>query len=604
MTSQTPEQIYRARCARFEELRDAERIRSRVLSTARLLAFLAAVAAAVVAELSPGPLPIVFTGVAVVAFVVLIVAHGRLRQREQRYERLRALNEQGLSRLRRDWSALPARPAQIEDAPHATDLDLFGRPALAQLLGPTATPLARRVLAGWLMRPPDAATIRARQQAVQELSSQVELREALAESAGELESVRTEEVDRFLDWAESDGVLARKRALVVAAYVLPVLTVALIVLDATGVIEPPLWAFSILAIAVVSQRARAVRAALSRAFEKEGIFRGYPQMLEALAAARFEAPALVGLQHALETEGEPAASAMARLRRLMHLADVRHSALTHAIVQVLTFWDVHVLRAVESWQRRAGPSVRRWLDNLAEVESLCALATLAHDHPDWTFADIAEDGPPVLAAQALGHPMIGDGDRVDNDVTLGPPGTFLLVTGSNMSGKSTLLRAIGQNAVLALAGGPARAASLRLPVLDVQTAIHVQDSLVDGVSFFLAQLHRMKRIVEAADAAREGRPILYLLDEILQGTNTAERRIAAARVTAHLLRCHAIGAVTTHDLELADHPDLAQPAQAVHFSEQVRRGEDGPVMTFDYLLRPGVATSTNALALMEIVGLD
>jgi DNA mismatch repair ATPase MutS len=173
-----------------------------------------------------------------------------------------------------------------------------------------------------------------------------------------------------------------------------------------------------------------------------------------------------------------------------------------------------------------------------------------------------------------------------------------------MSGKSTLLRAIGQNAVLALAGGPARAASLRLPVLDVQTAIHVQDSLVDGVSFFLAQLHRMKRIVEAADAAREGRPILYLLDEILQGTNTAERRIAAARVTAHLLRCHAIGAVTTHDLELADHPDLAQPAQAVHFSEQVRRGEDGPVMTFDYLLRPGVATSTNALALMEIVGLD
>ncbi|MGH7717825.1 MAG: MutS-related protein, partial [Gemmatimonadaceae bacterium] len=202
-------------------------------------------------------------------------------------------------------------------------------------------------------------------------------------------------------------------------------------------------------------------------------------------------------------------------------------------------------------------------------------------------------------------PLIARDTRVANDVTVGPPGTFLLVTGSNMSGKSTLLRAIGVNAVLAQAGAPVCAATFRLPPVAIHTSMRVQDSLERGVSHFMAELERLKEIVSAARAAGTGeRTVLYLLDEILQGTNTAERQIAARRVIDYLLSTGAIGAVTTHDLTLTDTPGLSRASHAVHFTETVREDDGRPVMTFDYVLRPGIATSVNALRLMRIIGLE
>jgi DNA mismatch repair ATPase MutS len=188
---------------------------------------------------------------------------------------------------------------------------------------------------------------------------------------------------------------------------------------------------------------------------------------------------------------------------------------------------------------------------------------------------------------------------------VGPPGTFLLVTGSNMSGKSTLLRAIGVNVVLAQAGGPVCADDMAIPPLALATSVRVRDSLEYGVSYYMAELRRIKEVVDAATEARaEGKRVpFFLLDEILHGTNTSERQIAARRIIRHLLALGATGVVSTHDLTLADSPDLARVSQQVYFTEQFSRGPEGPVMRFDYRLRPGVATSTNALKLMEIVGL-
>jgi DNA mismatch repair ATPase MutS len=193
--------------------------------------------------------------------------------------------------------------------------------------------------------------------------------------------------------------------------------------------------------------------------------------------------------------------------------------------------------------------------------------------------------------------------RVSNDVAVGPPGTFVLVTGSNMSGKSTLLRAIGTNVVLAQAGGMVCAQSMRLTPVDVWTSIRIDDSLEAGVSLFMAELRRLKRIVDAAREPDRPRPLLYLLDEILHGTNTAERRIAARRVLTYLLEAGAIGAVTTHDLTLAEDPSLDAAAQRVHFSERFERRNGAMTMTFDYRLRPGLATSANALKLLAMIGL-
>jgi DNA mismatch repair ATPase MutS len=210
-----------------------------------------------------------------------------------------------------------------------------------------------------------------------------------------------------------------------------------------------------------------------------------------------------------------------------------------------------------------------------------------------------------VAARGLGHPLLPDAQRVVNDVEVGPPGSLLLVTGSNMSGKSTLLRSIGVNVVLAQMGAPVCAEDLSMPPLAVYTSMRVQDSLEAGVSYFMAALQRLKFIVEAARRSPHGAPrLMYLLDEILQGTNTAERQVAVRHILGHLLALPVIGAVTTHDLELGSSPELVQACRSVHFTEGVEDGEEGARLSFDYKLRPGVATSRNALKLLRLVGLD
>jgi DNA mismatch repair ATPase MutS len=299
---------------------------------------------------------------------------------------------------------------------------------------------------------------------------------------------------------------------------------------------------------------------------------------------------------------------MERLYRLSGFA-LPPSHLLYLPMEVATLWNVHLLAALEGWRSKAGcaggAGPRGWLEALGEVEALGALAGLAYDNPDWAVPHFLPDqgleGPPVLEAGALAHPLLPPGEAVPNDVRLGPPGTFLLVTGSNMAGKSTLLRALGANVVLAGAGAPVCARRFRLPPVRLWTAMRVEDSLRGGVSTFLAEARRIKAVVDAAGAP--GPRLLYLLDEPFRGTNARERRIAVQRVIAHLVGSGAIGAVATHDLDLADGPPLAPAARPVHFAETVVAGAGGPGMTFDYRARPGLATSTNALRVLELVGL-
>jgi DNA mismatch repair ATPase MutS len=307
--------------------------------------------------------------------------------------------------------------------------------------------------------------------------------------------------------------------------------------------------------------------------------------------------------------GSPAALHLRRLRRALDAAELRYSPLLHSIVNVVTAWDLHVLAALERWQRRAGPQARAWFAVLGELEALAALATLLHDHPDWALPEV-DEGADRIEAEGLGHPLLPPSACVRNDAMVGPAGTFLFVTGSNMAGKSTLLRAVGANAVLAQAGGPVCARRLRMPPAALLTSMRVSDSLEEGLSFFMAELVRLKGVVEAARrtaAEGGGRRALYLLDEILQGTNSAERQVAARRIVERLLEEGAIGAVSTHDLALADTPTLAAAAQPVHFRETLEEGagaDGAPTMRFDYELRPGPATSANALALVRMMGLD
>jgi DNA mismatch repair ATPase MutS len=333
--------------------------------------------------------------------------------------------------------------------------------------------------------------------------------------------------------------------------------------------------------------------------------RGWRSVFELVAQLPSEVPRLAARRAALGSPGTPAIEALDALDRLIGLAALRHTPILHWPVQVLTLWDFHVWWGLEGWQRSHGARVRVWMQAAAEVEALASLAGLAHDHPGWCWPELAREGD-AMSATAMAHPLLPPAQAVANDVTLGPPGRVLFVTGSNMSGKSTLLRAVGLNAVLAHAGGPVCAAACRLPTLSIVTSMRLADSLEDGVSYFKASLSRLALVVARAQAATASpaQPlVLYLLDELLSGTNTAEREVAVRGVVRHLVASRAIGALTSHDLSLADAPELSAHATCVHFRESLQEDEGRLSMSFDYRLRPGVATSRNALALMRVMGL-
>ena len=595
-----PQEHYQERVARHTaSAAEQEQLALRI-SLARVASFAAVVLLALVLERTGAWWAGAGTAAALVLFLILVNAHQRARARLEWFRELAALHREGLARIARDWDALPVTVApRVESHPYADDLDLYGRASLTQILGPVGTARGEARLNDWLLRPGSAEDVLARQAAVDELARLPDLRAELAVHARRTRATRGADVDRFLAWAESEPWLRTHGFVRVLSWLLPAAFVVFVVTHATG-LTGALWLIPpLLALIVYFTTGARMRAVFERAFGREALFAHYPQMLALAARTEFQSPLLQTLRAQLIQHGVPADERIQRLARLMHLADLRTSQI-HPFVFLVTLWDVHVLRALEQWQAEAGRTVRQWLDVLGTLEALSALATLQHDEPSWVFPHIDAKAAQIVAAK-LGHPLLHADARVCNDVSLGPRGTFLLVTGSNMSGKSTLLRSLGVNAVLAQAGATVCADALTMPPLHVYTSIRVQDSLARGVSYFMAELQRLKLIVDAAERLRstDTPRLIFLLDEILHGTNTAERRIAARHVISHLVQTGAIGAVTTHDLELADEPSLRAAAQLVHFREQVTETS----LSFDYTLRPGLATSTNALQLMRLVGL-
>jgi predicted ATPase len=596
---------YRARARAQAASRDRERQLSARIAHLRLATFLAG-AAWVVWTLSHHATPTAFAVAAVLftSFGALVVWHARVEDRAEWFDALRQTNDWASARVDRRWEDLPAGDppagADLSHHPYAIDLDVFGRASLFQWLGPLATPAGSGRLASWLLAPAPGDEIRARQAAAIELATLREWREALAAHGVLARGARQPEVDRFLAWAEG-APHHRLPHLQAIVFLLTGAIWALLLAFATGLVDAALWLLPLLAGIVLSfATAGRVQSAFDRAGAGQRALSRYAALFEHLGAPRFEAVRLRDLQERLSAGGVAAPGCMRRLNRILGFADLRSgAALLHFPIQALTLWDFHVLFALERWRRVTGPRIRGWFDALADVDALAALATVRHDNADWCQPEI--EAAPVYLARRLGHPLIVPDRRVSNDVEVGPPGTVLLVTGSNMSGKSTLLRAIGLNAVLAQAGAPACATALRLPPADLQTSIRVTDSLELGLSYFMAALARLKGVVDAAERPRPGRVLLYLLDEILQGTNSAEREIAVLAVTRHLLEAGAIGAMTTHDLNLAAREPLRSAARLVHFAETV--DEQGQ-MSFDYRLREGIATSRNALRLMKLIGID
>ena len=348
-----------------------------------------------------------------------------------------------------------------------------------------------------------------------------------------------------------------------------------------------------LALHRVSARVQAVVAAVDASAHELKLL---SEVLVRLERERFQSPMLAALRASLDAEGDPPSKRMARLNRLMELLDSRDHLLVR-VAEPFTLWTTHLAFAVENWRRHNGAAVRRWLTATGEIEALCSLASHAFEHPADPFPEFAAEAP-RLEAEGIGHPLLPEDRVVRNDVRLGGDLRLLVVSGSNMSGKSTLLRSLGINAVLAQAGAPVRARRLRMSPLAVGASIRITDSLQEGVSRFYAEILRLRQIL---DQTGGGRPVLFLIDEFLHGTNSHDRRIGAEALARGLVERGAIGLITTHDLALADIADgLGARAANVHFEDQI---DDGRIH-FDYELRPGVVKKSNAIELMRSVGLE
>ena len=616
MTPDVPvREVYRLRRDKFAAAENRCAVRGQLLTHVRTIGFLLVVGLFLLGWLSgQGRLWYVAGGLAFGGFLALVAYHESLLRDELRYRVLRNINMWALARLDREWGSLPEPTIETpaEQLATANDLDLFGHASLFQFLCTANTPVGRRTLRDWLLAPASPETIQRRQRAAAELAPRLELREKLS-LEGRLLADQGHATERFVEWAEGQAWLTSRTWLVGLSRLLPTALVVVWVLggcravsgDLVGVATLAAFVLNFLISVLYAGRIHDVYSQLS---VRSGAVRRYLRMFELMYAMPDSATELDVIKRRATESGGGVLVRMRQLNGLARLAGIQHSALLFVFVylplQFLFLYDFHVLSLIEAWQRRYGKFARGWFEALGEFEALCSLATLVHDHSDWVFPEVAASAD-RFRAERLGHPLLPDDQRVANDVEVGPAGSFLLVTGSNMSGKSTLLRAIGVNAVLAEAGAPVCAAGLIMPPVMLATSMRVRDSLEYGVSFYMAELMRLKEIVDLARQSdqRPGRTLLYLLDEILLGTNSRERHLAVVRVMQFLLQHTAIGAISTHDLELAASEPLSGACRCVHFRETLHDQAAPRPMTFDYQLRPGIATTTNALRLLELVGL-
>ena len=606
---QPPRELYAERFAARQAVASDLTRRERTLSIARLVSIGVAVLLtfwSVMVALVP-----------VVIFIVLIVVHDRVVRERKRAENRAAFYTRGLGRIDGTWAGGGDAGEEFaeEHHPYAGDFDLFGRASLFELISLATTRTGRARLAGWLKEPAqDVEEIRSRQEAVRELRQNVELREDLAVAAREV--AKEVESANLASWAAMPAMTVARWERV-AAWALPALVIVLLMVstpaiitrvvgathpEAAGTFGPiaafPLWPLGVAAAAAVllarrlTPHVEPVVSAVERAEPALALLAGLVARIE---RESFEGKRLAALLAKLRGAEGAASKEIERLRKLVSLLDARRNQF-FAPFAVILLWTANLAMAIERWRLRTGTHIADWIEVVGELEALSSLASFSFEQPAFVFPDVLSEGP-LFDGVALGHPLIPGERRVTNDLRLDGTLRLLVVSGSNMSGKSTMMRSVGIAAVLAMAGGPVCARSLRIAPMAVAASIRINDSLQENASRFYAEILRIRQVL---DIAHRG-TTLFLLDEVLAGTNSHDRRIGAEAIVRNLVARGGVGLVSTHDLALAKIADeLAPRAANVHFEDHLEEGR----VVFDYRMRPGVVTKSNALELMRSVGIE
>jgi hypothetical protein len=568
------------------------------LSLMRLLSFLGAGALLVTGVMESSTIALGLGALATIGFFVAVVLHSRVHVAIDGAAVRRDVHERHLARVSGRWMELPVAEARAPRTHgYAWDVDVVGPGSLLQRIDVTHTAHGGAILQSWLCAAASREAIAERQVAVRELVQAVELRQELEAAALSAEGGERLDGTPFQDFARLPSLFAKRPWLAPLIRLFPPITVGLLIAGQLDALPSTLWLVPLaVQLYLVGTTGRAARQAFDLVAARQGAVEAFERMLGVIERAKLDSPLLRSIQARLAVDGVPPSAHMRSLKSWSSSAELRQQALFYIWVNPLVLWDLQVLRGLEAWNARVGTRTADWFAAIGELEALCSLATLSFCDADAIMPELGPDAS-ALQAQGLLHPLLPPEVRVGNDLSLMGPGSALIVTGSNMAGKSTLLRAVGLSVALALAGGPVCARALRLPPLRLRASMRAEDSLQRGASYFHAELQKLKTVVEDAEQTP---PILFLLDELLRGTNARARHVGARAVLVHLLDRGATGLVATHDIALSA-MEQERPGRVgnVHFTDVAVDGE----MIFDYRLRPGVVRTSNALRLLAMAGI-
>jgi len=605
--------FYQTRARRFAEEEKACGRQNNRYSWLRLLIVVAVISSGLILYPVSAWLSAATVLVLLVVFAICLKKHLTNIERQHQKERLKIINRQELNCLEGDFSAY-APGTQYENAKHyyTSDLDIFGAHSLFRYLNRTTSPSGSDMLAGWLSEPVATAEIEARQQAVKELSGMVDLRQEMQAIGLKYKDV-SKELPGFIEWLRSDAELSGNRRLLRTLQILPWITLVAIITATFGWIPSIIaWLLAMVHFVLYGSLIRKISSLHQQVSHKVEFISAYSELIGLVTGIRFTAPYLVTLHNCfVETPKlesirpvrfkKPDKSLSAKrqiqaLRNRIRKLDYRLN-MAYIPVNMLFFIDYRHLLWLERWRAGAGQKLPEWFDAMARIEALSSFANALYNHPHWTMPDVRDEYF-TFEAKNMGHPLIPERERVCNDFALNGAGRIAIVTGSNMSGKSTFERSIGVNMLLALAGAPVCADALTLSNCQLYTYMRIADHLEEQTSSFLAELKRLKQLI---DNTKNGQQVFFLLDEVLRGTNSRDRQIGSMALVRQLVRQQVSGIIATHDLALGElERELPLNISNLHFDVQIN-GED---MSFDYKLYQGICTSLNASLLMKKIGIE
>lgn len=480
---------------------------------------------------------------------------------------------------------------------YANDLDIFGHASLFQYINRTNSEMGGSTLANWLLTPSTTEIILRRQAAIKELSKQNEWRQEL-QALGVAKKIKTTTQNRLRNWFAEDDKFSNNRLWLLMRYVIPALMLTVIILNITDVLGNYIRNYCLLAAAIfalyISKKVTPLHQQVSKMSDELEVL---AESIALIEKTTFNTSYLQELQLQFNAQNGKASSKLNQLKKILERLDLRFNFVVFIPLDILLQWDLQQVIALEKWKQQNHKNVLEWFTILGQFETLNSLATLSFNQPGWCFPTFKEQHF-FIQGEDIGHPLIQVGKCVNNPVKIDNAGKLMLVTGSNMAGKSTYLRSVGVNSVLAMTGAPVCAKYFCLSPVQIISSMRIADNLEENTSTFYAELKKLKNII---DKVNNNEKVFILLDEILRGTNSLDRHTGSEAFIKQLIKHNAACIIATHDVELAEMKKV-YPNNILnyHFDVQVNNDE----LYFDYRLKEGICTSLNASILMKKIGIE